>query len=169
MIFFWIAAFCGVLSLLGIAFDHKGDAGFAWCASWWVVAFLFFFFGSAIPSGVAWSNQIGDQESLKQVHQVRFVYQQKAMRLTAQFKEYLAVAYPAHEKHIFDAISPGNVAFYFARYPEIQASKTAIELVQQVRDLNDSVYEQDVKAARIKRDIRARSRSPWLVQWVIPK
>lgn len=114
------------------------------------------------------SNQVGRSMELAKIDSSESIYKAKADNLTKEFAGYLAEAYPQYEKDIFSKIEPGKVDLYMVKYPELQASKTLTELVKQVRDLQDKVYEQQLARVQIIRDMKFAVLDPWVYQWVMP-
>ena len=142
-----------------------GPAGFG---------FFLFFVGAIllliglINSMVAYSDQVQRSVELTKIASFEKTYQARANNLTKEFAHYLAEAYPQHEKDIFSKIEPGKLDIYLVKYPELQASKTITELVQQVRSLQDDIYKQQLSRAETVRDMQFTVRSPWVYQWMMP-
>jgi len=114
------------------------------------------------------SSQVMRGTELTKIDSFERTYQMRANNLTEQFRSYLAEMYPAHEKDIFSKIEPGKLDIYLVKYPELQASKTITELVQQVRSLQDDIYKQQLAYAETVRDMRYTVQSPWVYQWMMP-
>ncbi|NMC51944.1 hypothetical protein GYA54_04490 [Candidatus Kuenenbacteria bacterium] len=113
------------------------------------------------------SNQRGDFEDLHMLKETQVIYQEKAEALTQQFAKYLAEQYPDQERFIFDKIDPDKVALYLVKYPEIKSSETLMALVVEIGKLQAQVYDQRIKRAQIKRDIRFRLVNPWRLNFLI--
>lgn len=132
------------------------------------VAAVFLLFGALIPTGVAYYNQINDKATIQQYQSNKTVYQKRATYLTGQFQTYLATDYPDIEKQIFGDISPKNVAIYLAQYPQLQSIKALTKLTDEVGQLNDKVYQQQLNINQVQRKITVRQRNPWLLTFLIP-
>lgn len=116
----------------------------------------------------AYTNQKYDNERLTQVSQFQDILQKRADSLTSKFAHYLAEVYPEHEKNIFEKIKPEDCDIYLAKYPELKSSDTIIQLVIQIRSLQDDFYKQQLTRAEILRDMRYRKKSPWVLQFLMP-
>ena len=115
-----------------------------------------------------YSVQVGYAVDLDKITQFEKTYQARADNLTKQFASYLAGVYPQHEKEIFSRIEPGKLDIYLVKYPELQASKTIMVLVDQERSLQDDIYKQQITRAETIRNMRYNVRSPWVYQWIMP-
>jgi len=131
------------------------------------VAILIFVAGF-ITSLFVHSNQIWMNVELTKIDSFEQTYQVRSDNLTKEFAHYLAQTYPDHEKDIFSKIEPGKVDVYLVKYPELQASKTIVELVNQIRSLQDDIYKQRLDRAEKVRDMQYNVRSPWVFQWMMP-
>lgn len=116
----------------------------------------------------SYTEQIRDQEDFRQSVACEKILTNKAEALSKQFAYYLAEVYPNHEKEIFTEISPSNIELYLARYPEIKSSATILKLVEEIGDLREDVYDQQIRREKILRDMRYRKLSPWNIRWMIP-
>ena len=137
------------------------------------VGFMLFFAFILLVSGTVfnlntYSEQIGKSVELDKINSFEQTHQVRSDNLTKEFAHYLAGVYPDHEKDIFSKIEPGKLDVYLVKYPELQASKTIVELVQQVRSLQDDIYKQRLERAQTIRDMRYNVRSPWVLQWMMP-
>ncbi len=121
-----------------------------------------------ITTGVSYSNQIHDFESITEVKRVEVINQTKADSLTAQFVQHLAKEYPQHEKEVFKNISPVAISVYLAKYPEIKASVTLMALVEKIDQLQSDVYDQQIITEGLLKDIRFRLRNPWILSSFMP-
>jgi len=115
------------------------------------------------------SDQLSDQEEIKRVSEVKIVYQERAESLTKSFSEYLSNQYPKYEKSIFEKIKPSNIDLYLVKYPEIKSSETIIALVKQIRELQDEVYKQSVLKEETLKNMRYRTKNPWILNSFIPE
>ncbi len=122
-----------------------------------------------ISTGIVYYDQLSDIEDVKKFQEVESIYKKKADALSAEFAGYLAQKYPEHEKEIFNKIGPEKVQFYLVKYPEIRASETITKLVGHINKLQSDVYNQQVKRAEAKKNIRLRSRNPWIFGFALPK
>jgi len=116
----------------------------------------------------AYSFQVSDNENLIKITQIESVYQKRADALTKEFARYLGETYPQHEKEIFDKMTPEEINIFLVKYPELQASKTIMELVKQIRSLQDDIYKQQISRAETLKDMRYRTKSKWVFQWMMP-
>ncbi len=114
------------------------------------------------------TEQVGYSVELNKISSFEQTYQVRSDNLTKEFAHYLADIYPSHEKDIFSKIQPGKLDIYLVKYPELQASKTIVELVQQIRSLQDDIYKQRLTRAEIIRNMQYNVRSPWVYQWMMP-
>src|SRR3989339_644424 len=130
-------------------------------------AFIFLVLGTIFNLST-YSEQIEKGVELEKVSSFEQTYQVRSDNLAKEFTYYLAGVYPNHEKDIFSKIEPGKLDVYLVKYPELQASKTIVELVQQVRSLQDDIYKQRLERAQTIRDMRYNVRSPWVLQWMMP-
>jgi len=119
-------------------------------------------------SGNGWYEQISDFEDVKKFQKVEAIYHTKATALTKEFANHLAVTYPKHEKDIYSKISPDKVSMYFAKYPELQTSKTLVVLVEHINKLQSDVYNQQINIEQALKNTRLRLRNPWLFTFMIP-
>lgn len=115
------------------------------------------------------SEQLSDFEDLKKFDQLEVVYKEKAENLTAEFAKYLADMYPNHEKDIYNKIKPEKVDIYFAKYPELQSSRTLVALVGQIRELQNDRYQQAINRTKTLKEIRYRQINPWIFNSWVPK
>lgn len=137
-------------------------------ATWITGIAAVFLLAGFIATGVVWSNQITRQASISQYQQNQQIYTKKATYLTAEFKTLLAQEYPQYEKSIFKEIVPQNASFVFIKFPQIQASKGFLELVDQIRSLQDQVYDQATNITRVKKNQYASKHNPWLYDFLLP-
>ena len=128
-----------------------------------VVIFCLLTIGFIIASLVCTSKNAFNKEDLKKVQKCEQIYTEKANLLTMKFSNYLAEIYPNLEKSIFEKISPENVSVYFVKYPELKSSHTIEKLVDEISELQDSVYAQKIMSAEIQRDIDYYYNNPWLL------
>jgi len=145
--------------------DKTGWLGFG--AFLTFVAILIFVIGF-IGSLYAHSRQVWVSVELTKIDSFEQTYQVRSDNLTKEFAHYLAQTYPDHEKDVFSKIEPGKVDVYLVKYPELQASKTIVELVNQIRSLQDDIYKQRLDRAEKVRDMQYNVRSPWVFQWMMP-
>jgi hypothetical protein len=163
-----LAAFClamvGVYVLANFYGSHKHTDGI-WTFSVFTALFLI---GAIISTMVGYAHQISDFEELSRYKKIEVIYQDKCENLTNQFSALLAELYPSHERSVFENISPDGVDIYLVKYPELRASKTVLELVAQIRSLQDDVYQVRLAEATVSKRMRFRARNPWLVNCFIP-
>ena len=124
--------------------------------------------GAFIVNANAYNDQIGDVESLKTFEQKEAILSEKAVNLTTQFANYLADAYPQHEKDLFKDMSPEKVSIYMVKYPEIRSSETMVKLVEEIGKLQNDVYHQRLARTDAEQRIRVRLRNPWLIHFWLP-
>ena len=129
---------------------------------------LFFLFVLVMGTMSNYSDQLSDQEELQKISGVRIVYQQRAESLTKSFSDYLSNQYPKYEKSIFENIKPSNIDLYLVKYPEIKSSETIIALVKQIRELQDAVYKQSILKEEVLKNMRYRTKNPWILNNFIP-
>lgn len=123
---------------------------------------------SVVATMGSYGSQVYDSEKIIQLRGTETVYEKRALELTKQFQTYLADAYPSHEREIFERISPENIDVYLAKFPEIRASETIIELVKQVRSMKDDMYAQQIEREKVLKEMRFRTRNPWIFYSFIP-
>jgi hypothetical protein len=114
------------------------------------------------------SDQVSRSVELTKIEASEGIYRLKADNLTKQFASYLAENYPKYEKDIYSRIEPGKLDLYMVKYPELQTHKTLTELVKQIRDLQDKIYEQQLARVQVIGDMRFAVLDPWVYQWVMP-
>lgn len=132
-------------------------------------AVLFLLFGSLLPTGIAYVRQVEDIENVKRLTNLEGVYASQAEDITGKIKEYLAEQYPQHERAIFEGLSPDALLIYLARYPELKASATLVNLAENVKQLREKIYAQQVAKEGVLKDVRVRERNPWYLTFVLPK
>lgn len=172
---FWIplaviALLCALVCLVvALVLDRQGDGAtpFCWSAFFGVVALLIA--GYAVWwSMLASSNQRHDKEELIKIDQVEQIYEKRADEYIQEFAHYLAELYPNFEKEIFDKIKPENIDMYMVKFPEVKTQEGVLELVKQIRLLNDDRFNQQIDRSETLRDMRYRKESPWVFQFVMP-
>ena len=114
-------------------------------------------------------NQLYDIESYSATQKKITLYEEKTKLLTIKFSQILEKEYPEHEKNLFESMTPDNIDVLLVSYPEIKSSKTSIELVNQLLNLNNEIYQQKESLIELNKDIDFRSRNKLFIQWVIPK
>lgn len=130
---------------------------------------IFFLVIMILANTFGFYDQVTAQEKVKQSIGVERIYNRRANDLIPQFKSLLAEEYPAYEAKIFGEINNTTAAVNFlGRYPEIKASETIIKLVDQIRDLRDSIYAQAIYRQDLQQQIRSRGRNPWLLTGLMP-
>lgn len=173
LLFAAMAVFCATAQLCLESLEKKHGKScdnFGWGATCLILGFftLLITVIMLIVSLVNNSHQRYDQEDLTKVSQFQEIYKKRTDNLTGQFVHYLAQIYPEYEKNIFEKITPNDLDIYLVKYPDLKASETIIQLVKQIRDLNDDIYQQELRRAEILRDMRFRTRNPWILQWLMP-
>ena len=127
--------------------------------------------GNGIVQGSAMYDQIADIEKIEENTGKKAIYVQQRDGLVAQATLYLGEKFPEHEKEIFRLIAEKNgeaMVNVLAAMPEIKSAGALKDLVNTIKTLHENVYEQDLRIEKLKRQIRVRSRNPWLLQRVIP-
>lgn len=169
MLFLYTAGIVSCLAVLCFIFKAVKPS-----SEWENGGFFFSFIAVALViigflvSSIEWAEQISDFEDVKKFQKVEAIYQSKAEVLTAEFAKHLAETYPEHEKNIYDKISPDKVSMYFAKYPELRTSDTLVALVEHINKLQSDVYDQQIKAEQMLKNIRFRLRNPWFYTFMIP-
>lgn len=121
-----------------------------------------------IGTGYVCIKQIAAIEKIEMYTKTEKIYAKKADELIGIFAKYLMEAYLSHEKEIFDKISPELIDIYLVKYPELQASKTIMELVAKINHLQSDRYDQMVQKERELACIRIRKKNPWVYRMFIP-
>lgn len=124
---------------------------------------------SLLVTAVAYSNQISDSENITKFERLEQIYEVRADALSQQFATYLADLYPEHERNIFESIKPEGIDIYLVKYPNLRASETIIELITQIRSLQDDRYAQQIEREKTLKTMRFRKRDPWIFGFVIPE
>jgi hypothetical protein len=170
MFLLYIALMCfAVAGLFVWIAKWQGDDDFICITIFCSIAGLIFLTITFISSMVAYSDQLSDIEDLQKIDKTRAILQDKSNVLTTQFAKYLAELYPNQEKDIFNKISPKDVSIYLVKYPEIKSADTIIKLVDQINQLQSSVYAQDIQKQELLKDMRYRQVNPWIFHsWVKP-
>lgn len=101
-------------------------------------------------------------------HKIK-MYEEKTDLLTLKFNQILAEKYPEHEKKLFDGMTPESVEILLVKYPEIRASETSIELVNQLLRLNNEIYREKEHLIDLVRDANYRRQNGWYMRFIIPK
>jgi hypothetical protein len=65
-------------------------------------------------------------------------------------------------------MTPEDIEILLVKYPEIRASETSIELVNQLLNLNNEIYTQKGNLIDLVRNMNYRKRNGWYIQWFIP-
>lgn len=139
-----------------------------------VVAMVLFTFGSLLPTGVAYMNQLNARASLTKYDKLEVIYTKRANDLTARFTAILGVQYPAFEKAIFEKIGPAKkisaaqVDAYMVAYPELKTSSTLVALVEEIRAQRDLIYQQQTDRIETQMKIHVRTQNPWLLTCLLP-
>lgn len=172
MLFLYFALLMGVIAgiCFVVAITRKKKSEIDWAVgggalsviSIALIAILLFFTACSVY------NQREDFEQVRKYAKLEVIYQVKAEALTVQFATYLAQAYPQHERDVFKSMSPGQISLYLVKYPELQASKTIVALVEQIAKLQNDRYDQQVKKEESLKDIRFRPHNPFVIGWIVP-
>ena len=112
--------------------------------------------------------QINDFEEIRKFRAIEKIYTEKAENLTAEFKLYLANQYPDHEIKIFNKVKPANVSQYLALYPQIRSSETITLLVKNINELQNDIYNQQIKIVEYMKRVRFRKINPWNIKGLVP-
>ena len=148
--------------------DHTNDDDFDTSKTVAGVLFIISLFAMIIFTCVGVYNQKYDLEDIKAVDRSIAIYETKTKDLTAQFDKILGKDYPNHEMKIFEGMTPENVDILFTKYPELKASITSINLVEEISALNADLYNQRLVRVGIVRDLNFRPRNPWFWTMFIP-
>jgi len=70
---------------------------------------------------------------------------------------------------VFESISPSNINFYVAKYPELKSAETAIKLVDEIRSLRDDIYKQQIEREKHLKTCRFATQNPWSLYFFIPE
>lgn len=124
---------------------------------------------SVLVTLISYSSQISDIENIVKFERIEEIYEARADVLTQQFATYLADLYPEYERGIFESISPERVDIYLVKYPDLKASETILELVAQIRSMQDDRYAQQVLRENTLKNMRYRTRNPWIFNSFIPE
>jgi hypothetical protein len=174
MLFLFFALLLGVLSAICFLINWRKEKAEKGGVDWSVGGGVFAFFSIVMIAvlifftAVSVYNQREDFEEVRKFVKLEVIYQNKADALTVQFATYLAQAYPKHERDVFKSMSPGQISLYLVKYPELQASKTIVALVEQIAKLQNDRYAQQVKKEESLKDIRFRPNNPFVIGWLIP-
>lgn len=145
-------------------FDEGAARGFQiFC---WILGFVFLA-ASFVATGSCIYRQKAAQEKIVQLEEMEAVYANKAENLAAQFTA-MVKSYIGHEKAIFKSISPGEIAIYFAKYPELRGVEALTTLVAEVKQLETDKYNQQLAITDVRREMRVRQINPWIWYGLIP-
>lgn len=177
MFLVYIGLFFGLFALFLFAayshYERRGTDADNNCWDSWGYFFLIvavFFIGlSFFETGINYSDQISDSENINKFERLERVYEARADALSQQFATYLADLYPEHERNIFESINPEGIDIYLVKYPDLRASETILELVAQIRSMQDDRYAQQVARENTMKDMRFRMRNPWIFSSFIPE
>jgi hypothetical protein len=171
MFFLIISALSVAIFLIFLVIDrwNGGNENVRAAMSLCIIIFVFVLVIGFVRHVASYTLQFQDQADLQMFVAKENILDSKAKNLTSQFRDYLALQYPAHERKIFETISPKDIELYFAQYPEIRSNETILELVRQIRSLEDAKYDFQLKREDTLRAMRYRLTTPWLIHWFIPK
>jgi len=138
-------------------------------ASWVMFAVgCFFTLILFIATCTSYSDQISDRLDIDKLKKIEMVKKTRAEAIIVEFAKHVS-AYATHEKGVFENISPRTMSIYLVKYPELQASKTVMKLVEQVSILWDEYYKVQTEIIETEKDLSFRPINPWIINSVIPK
>lgn len=137
-----IALLLPVLILITIAVArHSASTGPCDDGWWgWVTAAVVFGMGWLLGLCVLLGYEIRIQNELLRLEEIIPIYEARAEALSETFRTEL-LKYPEHEKEVYDKITPANLSFYAARYPELKTSGVLVALGQKILSLQDKRYQ----------------------------
>jgi hypothetical protein len=142
--------------------DYFSKYDIGWVFIWIGVVF---FCVSTIINYANYSTQLGAYEDARTFKQEIRILEVRKDTLTKEFTKHLATEYPAIEKEIFGKLKPGenfnmNIVL---NYPEIKSSKTLIKLVDEIKEISDNMYNKQLEAQKLYKEIRYRKVNPWIL------
>ena len=131
-----------------------------------IVLIGFIFVGVFVQFG-NYSRQLSRYEEIRKTQTKIELHQEKLDDLTIKFEKLLSDKYPSLEKEIFKDISAQKTSDQLLallnKYPELKSSHTITQLVKQVRELTDKVYEKKMHLEDLCKTSRYKHISPWLI------
>ena len=133
-----------------------------------IIGMVFLVIGVGV--GIAgYGYQIYDIENYHATNKKIEIYQEKANVLGTEFTKILGEDYNAHETGLFEGMTPDDIQLLLIQYPQIKASATSMNLVENILYLNNEIYSEKIKIIDIVRDLNYRKKSPWYMGFMIPK
>jgi len=111
--------------------------------------------------------QVDSFEEIRRLKNVRVINEIQANKLIDEFKLLLQKQYPEFERQIFQNISPKSLSMYMVQYPQLKSVEGIIVLVRSINELKAAVYDVDRSLEDVKKSIRYRLRSPWVITWFV--
>lgn len=129
---------------------------------------LFLFLSVVIVNGVVYMDQVQDIEKIEQIQANKAIYEIRAIDLTDRFSILLETKYPEYEGEVFKNLTPQNAELVFVVYPQLRAIEGFTKLVDQIKELRDKIYAQDIEIEQKERKIRVRDRNIFYLTWLLP-
>lgn len=101
----------------------------------------------------------------------RLIYEDKMVNMTAQYKEILVKDYPEYEKAIFEKMSPedaSKLTQLLSVYPQLKSSVTMGAYADNIKELNDAIYDTDIEIRKTIQEIRWNYITPWCITSFMP-
>jgi hypothetical protein len=120
---------------------------------------------------IAYSVQRSNFNDLQNLVEQRSIYEQKMTNMTAQYKEVLVNDYTSYEKGIFGDMKPEDASklqTLLSVYPQLKASVTVSAYAENIKALNDDIYNTDIEIRKMVKEIRWNYQTPWVITSFMP-
>ena len=100
-----------------------------------------------------------------------YLINNKMVNMTAQYKEVLVKDYPQYEKAIFEKMSPedaNKLTQLLSVYPQLKSSVTMGAYADNIKELNDAIYQTDLDIRETVKTIRWNYMTPWCITSLMP-
>ena len=110
-----------------------------------------------------YAEQVKERESITEDLALTKLAKKRWLELGGMLREYLGKAYPEHEREIMASMSPKELQAYGVKFPQLHASETFLNLVEQLTELYDLYFRRCESVEASKREMRYRVRDPWVI------
>lgn len=121
----------------------------------------------------SYNNQVYDIEGITESVNKREIFKRQKVELITEAKFYLGENFMKHEKELFKLISESGkdskaVVNFLSKFPEIRSVETLKQLVTNIQGLHRNVYNKELEIEELKKQIRVRSRNPYMIRCILP-
>jgi hypothetical protein len=120
---------------------------------------------------VSYSGQRSNFNDLQNLTEKRAIYEKKMVNMTAQYKEVLVNDYTSYEKGVFGDMTPedaNKLQTLLSVYPQLKASVTISAYADNIKQLNNDIYETDIAIREKVKEIRWNYQTPWIITSWMP-